>query len=204
MWLICALKIDDDSLLGCEHNICWCTRRHWILICKKLGRIQHHWYRISSTNLCFSQEGEFNICSLCCMREQTQIRYRGKYFFSEEKKRTHWLKWKLIGRIHNIINCFIFWLAFVFILVATEFWNPDRTVRSDRKTLKPFIFMVLLASRTALWEKNRNPCEPRLDLPVLRTVIRPLLTVPCFHLNLNLYKKKKKKKKKKETQLLEV
>ena len=85
-----------------------------------------------------------------------------------------------------------------FILILLRFWNPDRTVRSDRKTLKPFIFTVLLASRTALWEKSRNPCEPRSDLLVLRTVIRPLLTVPCFHLNLNLKKKKKKKRRRKK------
>ena len=43
--------------------------------------------------------------------------------------------------------------------------------------------------------KNRDLCELRMDLTVLRTVIRPLLMVPYFPLNLNLKKKKFKKKK---------
>ena len=80
------------------------------------------------------------------------------------------------------------------------FWNSDRTVRSDKKNLELLLFTVLLASRTVQREKNRDPCEPQADLTVLRTVIRPLLTVPYFPLNLNLKKKKKKKKKKKEQQ----
>ena len=62
------------------------------------------------------------------------------------------------------------------------------------KNLEPFIFAVLLASRTSLWEKSRDSCEPRSDLTVLRTVIRALLTVPYFSLNLNLKKKKKWRK----------
>ena len=69
--------------------------------------------------------------------------------------------------------------------------KPDRTVRFDQDNLEPLIFTVLLASRTVLWEKNRDPYESRLDLTVLRTMIRPLLTVTCFPLNLNLKKKKK-------------
>ena len=71
------------------------------------------------------------------------------------------------------------------------FWNLNRTIRSDWENRKPFIFAILLASRTALWEKSKDPCELRSDLTVLRTVIRPLLMVPCFLLNLNLKKKKK-------------
>ena len=54
--------------------------------------------------------------------------------------------------------------------LQSRFWNPDRTVRSDRKNLEPLIFAVLLASRTVLEEKNRDPCEPRSDLTVLKTV----------------------------------
>ena len=70
--------------------------------------------------------------------------------------------------------------------------GPDCTVWL--KNLEPFIFAVLLASRTSLWEKSRDSCEPRSDLTVLRTVIRVLLTVPYFPLNLNLKKKKKWRK----------
>ena len=62
-------------------------------------------------------------------------------------------------------------------LYNTRFWNPDRTVQSDRENLEPLIFVVLLASRTLLWEKSRDPCELRSDLRVLRTVIRLLLTI---------------------------
>ena len=80
--------------------------------------------------------------------------------------------------------------------------GPDRTVRPENPQTVHFYGSFSIKNRSM--GKKRNPCEPRSDLPVLRTVIRPLLTVPCFHLNLNLYKKKKKKKKKKETQLLEV
>ena len=80
----------------------------------------------------------------------------------------------------------------------TWFWNLDRTVRSDRENFEPFIFAVLLVSRTALWEKCRDPCDPRSDLMVLRTVIKPFLTVPCFPLNLNLKKKKKNTEKQKK------
>ena len=77
------------------------------------------------------------------------------------------------------------------------FWNLDQTVRSNRKNLKPLIFAVLLASRIALWEKSRDLCKPRLDLTVLRSMIRPLLTVPYFPLNLNLKQNKTKNKNKK-------
>ena len=82
-------------------------------------------------------------------------------------------------------------------LSISKFWNPDRTVRFDRKNLESFIFAVLLASRTVLCAKNRDPCKPRSNLTILRTMIRPLLTVPYFPLNLNLKKIKKKLKKKK-------
>ena len=83
-------------------------------------------------------------------------------------------------------------------LLSPRFWNLDRTVWSDRENFEPFIFAVLLISRTALWEKCRDPCDPRSDLMVLRTVIKPFLTVPCFPLNLNLKKKKKTQKNKRK------
>ena len=79
------------------------------------------------------------------------------------------------------------------LLLATRFWNPDWIIRPDQENLKLLIFAVLLVLRTALWEKSRDSCDLRLDLTVLRTMIRPLLTVPYFPLNLNLKKKKKKK-----------
>ena len=80
--------------------------------------------------------------------------------------------------------------------IGAQFWNPDLTVRSDRENLEPFIFAVLLTSRTTLWEKSRDPYKPQSNLTVLRTVIRPLLTVSCFPLNLNLKNKNKNIKKK--------
>ena len=84
--------------------------------------------------------------------------------------------------------------------------KPSQIVRSDRENLELLIFAVLLALRIALWEKSRDPCEPRSDLTVLRIVIRPLLMVPCFLLNLNLKKHThtQRKTKEKETQLLGV
>ena len=80
--------------------------------------------------------------------------------------------------------------------LQSRFWNLDWTIRSNQKNLKPLIFAVLLAPRTALWEKSRDPCEPWSDLKVLRTMTRPLLTVPYFPLYLNLKIKKKIKNKK--------
>ena len=85
-------------------------------------------------------------------------------------------------------------------MAIPRFWNPDRTVRSDREKLESLTFAVLLASRTALWEKSRNPCEPQSDLTVLRIMIRPLVMVPYFPLNLNLKKNKKIKNKNTEKQ----
>ena len=57
----------------------------------------------------------------------------------------------------------------------------DRTVRSDRKNLESLVFAVLLALRTPLWEKNKDPCEPQSNLTV------PFKSKPL--------KKKKKHKK---------
>ena len=83
----------------------------------------------------------------------------------------------------------------VCVCVATMFWNPDRTVRSNRKNREPLTITVLLCSRTGLCQKCREPFEPRFNHTVLRTVIEPLLMVP---LNLNLKKKKKKNPKQKK------
>ena len=79
------------------------------------------------------------------------------------------------------------------------FSNPNRTVRSNRKNLEPLLFAVLLASKTVQWEKNRDPCEPRSDLTVLRTVIRPLLTVLYFPLIWTFKKKKTQKNRSSST-----
>lgn len=44
-------------------------------------------------------------------------------------------------------------------------------IRPYGLTGKPsFIFAVFLVLRTFLWEKNKDSCEPRSDLMVLRTV----------------------------------
>ena len=56
--------------------------------------------------------------------------------------------------------------------------------------------MVLFVLRTGLHQKSRKPFEPRSNT-VLRTMIRLVLTVPYYPLNLNLKKRKNKKKKKK-------
>ena len=47
-----------------------------------------------------------------------------------------------------------FGVVFFSSLLQARFWNSDRTVRSDQKNLEPFIFAVLLASRTALGKKT--------------------------------------------------
>ena len=90
--------------------------------------------------------------------------------------------------------------------------GPDRTVPLEKPRTAHFCGSFSLKNRSM--GKNRDPCKPRLDLTVLRTVIKPLFTVPYFPLNLNLKKnkkikkiknkKKKRKTKEKETQLLGV
>ena len=52
----------------------------------------------------------------------------------------------------------------------SRFWNPDWTVRSDRKNLKPFSFTVYLGWRTVPYKKSRDPHGPRSDRSVLWTV----------------------------------
>ena len=47
-------------------------------------------------------------------------------------------------------------ISFGLSVVEPRFWNPDRTVRSDRENFEPLIFAVLLTSRTVLWEKSRD------------------------------------------------
>ena len=74
--------------------------------------------------------------------------------------------------------------------------GPDRTVPPEKPQTAHFCGSFSLKNRSM--GKNRDPCKPRLDLTVLRTVIKPLFTVPCFLLNLNLKKKKKTKQKKKK------
>ena len=69
--------------------------------------------------------------------------------------------------------------------------RPDCTVRSEKSRTAHFCGSFSL--KNCYMEKNRDPCKPRSDLTVLRTVIKSLLMVPCFPLNLNLKKKKKKK-----------
>ena len=69
--------------------------------------------------------------------------------------------------------------------------KPDRTVRPEKSQTVYLCGSFSLKNRSM--RKKRDLCEPRSDLTVLRTVIRPLLTVPYFPLNLNLKEKKKKK-----------
>ena len=72
--------------------------------------------------------------------------------------------------------------------------GPDRTVPPEKPRTAHFCGSFSLKNRSM--GKNRDPCKPRLDLMILRTVIKPLFTVPYFPLNLNLKKKIKKNKKK--------
>ena len=72
--------------------------------------------------------------------------------------------------------------------------GPDRTVRPE----KPWTSRHhgSLSLRTGLCQKNRKPFEPRFNHTVLRTVIKPLLTVPFESepkKNKNTEKQKKKK-----------
>ena len=50
------------------------------------------------------------------------------------------------------------------------FWNPNRIVWFDQKNHEPLSFAVFLASRTTLWEKSKDPCEPWSNCAALRTV----------------------------------
>ena len=95
------------------------------------------------------------------------------------------------------------WYWYLILMIA-RLWNPDRTARSDRKNLEPLSFAVLLASRIILEDKSRDPCEPRSDLTVLRTMIEPFLTVLASLWIYSLKKKKTQKNRRKKTQLLEV
>ena len=100
------------------------------------------------------------------------------------------------------------WYWYLILMIA-RLWNPDRTARSDRKNLEPLSFAVLLASRIVLEDKSRDPCEPRSDLTVLRTMIEPFLTVLASLWICSLKKKKKththtQKNRRKKKQLLEV
>ena len=74
--------------------------------------------------------------------------------------------------------------------------RPNRMVCPKKPRTAHFCGSFSLKNQSM--EKNRDPCKPRSDLTVLRTVIKLLFTVPCFLLNLNLKKKLKKKKTKKK------
>ena len=73
--------------------------------------------------------------------------------------------------------------------------GPDRTVRLE----KPWTSHNhgFLCSRTGLCPKSREPFESRFNRTVLRTVIRPLLTVP-FESEPSQKKKKKNTEKQKK------
>ena len=73
--------------------------------------------------------------------------------------------------------------------------GPDRTVRLE----KPWTSHNhgFLCSRTGLYPKSRKPFESRFNRTVLRTVIRPFLTVP-FESELIKKKKNTEKQKKKK------
>ena len=62
--------------------------------------------------------------------------------------------------------------------------NPDRTVRLDRETLKPFTSTVHLRWRTIPCEKSMEPSRPQSDRPVLWTVTgsHDSNGLPCFSL----------------------
>ena len=72
--------------------------------------------------------------------------------------------------------------------------RPDRTVRPEKPWTSRHHGSVSL--RTGLCQKNRKPFEPRFNHTVLRTVIKPLLTVPFESepkKNKNTEKQEKKK-----------
>ena len=54
--------------------------------------------------------------------------------------------------------------------MASRFWNPNRTVRSDRENLEPFSFTICLGWRTVLCKKNRDSHRPQSNHPVLWTM----------------------------------
>ena len=88
---------------------------------------------------------------------------------------------------------------------AARFWNPDWTVRSDRENREPLTITVLLSLRTGLCQKSREPFELRFNRTVLRTVIKPLLTIPFESepkKKKNTHTHTQRKTKEKETQLL--
>ena len=86
----------------------------------------------------------------------------------------------------------------IMLQLRSRFLNSDQTVWSDRINCEPLTNTVLLVLRTSLCQKSREPFKPWSNYTISRTVIRPLLTVPYFPLNLNLKKKNKKNKKQKK------
>ena len=61
-------------------------------------------------------------------------------------------------------------LGWLLCITGSWFWNSDRIVQSNSVNCEPFFFAVLLALRTSLCKKNIDPCEPRLNRMVLKTV----------------------------------
>ena len=74
--------------------------------------------------------------------------------------------------------------------------GSDRTFRLKKP--RTVHFCSSFSFKNHSMRKNRDPYEPRSDLTVLRIVIRPVLMVPYFPLNLNQKKKKHKKGEKEE------
>ena len=65
--------------------------------------------------------------------------------------------------------------------------KSDHTVRPEKPRTANLCGSFSLKNPSM--EKSRDPCEPQSDLTILRTMIRPLLTIPYFPLNLNLKNK---------------
>ena len=104
------------------------------------------------------------------------------------------------GIIYNTNNNFpnislLFFLEVkYFLILKSQYFlmkpRPDRTVRPEKPQTVHLCGSFSLKNRSM--RKKRDPCEPRSDLTVLRTVIRPLLTVPYFPLYLTSKIKNKK------------
>ena len=72
--------------------------------------------------------------------------------------------------------------------------GPDRIVRPGKPWTAHFCDSSSLKNRSM--GKKQGPVWTAVGSHGLRTVIKSLLTVPCFHLNLKFKKKKKKTKNK--------
>ena len=113
------------------------------------------------------------------------------------------MKWPSLRYFCNLLMCYLITLVegnrgcwmpndesyFLYCIMVLKS-GPDRMVRPE----KPWTSHNhgFLCSRTGLYPKSRKPFESRFNRTVLRTVIRPLLTVP--------FESEPSKKKKKKTQ----